>query len=49
MSWTDEEDEKLEQLFKEGKTISEISQTLQRNPGGILSRLSKHGWGIEYK
>ncbi|WP_396187587.1 hypothetical protein [Flavobacterium sp.] len=39
--WTSEDDEKLEILFCEGKTVSELSEIFKRNPGAIRSRINK--------
>ncbi|HNR31302.1 MAG TPA: hypothetical protein PKI11_10470 [Candidatus Hydrogenedentes bacterium] len=41
--WTVEEDDVLRSAFHEGQTIAEIAAHLQRQPGGIRSRLCKHG------
>ncbi len=40
-SWTKKEDEQLIREQKEGKTIKEMSETHQRTPGAIRSRLKK--------
>lgn len=39
--WTNEDDDKLELLFCEGKTVSELSEIFKRNPGAIRSRINK--------
>jgi len=39
--WTQELDEKLEELYQNGKTVSELCDIFQRQPGGIRSRLKK--------
>lgn len=39
--WTEENDEKLEKLFCEGKTIAELSEIFGRNGGAIRSRIRK--------
>ncbi|VVB76131.1 Uncharacterised protein [uncultured archaeon] len=39
--WTKEEEQQLTQLYNEGKQINEIATTLQRQQGGIKSRLKK--------
>ena len=44
MPWTDEQNEKLKKLFKEGYNINQISATLQRTMGGIKARLEKLGF-----
>ena len=41
MPWTKEEDEQLEILFCEGKSIKDLSKIFQRNKGGIVSRIKK--------
>lgn len=41
--WTSEEEALLTQLHKEGKTNREIAHILNRNEGGIESRLNKLG------
>lgn len=41
--WSTEDDEKLAQLYNEGKTIAELMAHFQRNRGGIRSRLRKLG------
>lgn len=42
-SWSKEEDFKLVNLYKSGKSIDEISESLGRKKGGIKSRLKKLG------
>jgi len=39
--WTPEDDEKLELLFCEGKTVKELSALFARNEGAINSRIKK--------
>lgn len=39
--WTQEDDNKLEKLFCEGKTTKELSEIFQRKPGAIRSRVKK--------
>jgi hypothetical protein len=39
--WTEDDDSKLELLFCEGKTITELSQIFERNEGAITSRIGK--------
>ncbi|MGJ7033717.1 hypothetical protein [Niabella hirudinis] len=39
--WTTEDDEKLELLFCEGKTVKELSAVFGRNEGSINSRIKK--------
>lgn len=39
--WTEEDDEKLELLFCEGKTVRELSVIFERNEGAIESRIKK--------
>jgi (p)ppGpp synthase/HD superfamily hydrolase len=41
MPWTQEDDDKLEQLFCEGKTTKELSEIFQRKQGAIRSRVKK--------
>ncbi len=43
VAWTPEEESILGDLFESGLSISQISDKLERNPGGIRSRLSKLG------
>ena len=40
-SWNKEDDDRLLALYRKGKSIKELSQTFQRNEGGILSRIRK--------
>jgi Protein of unknown function (DUF3276) len=40
-SWTYEEDEQLEQLIGENKSIEELSQILHRSEGTVYARLEK--------
>ena len=39
--WTKEDDDKLELLFCEGKTATELSEIFARNKGAINSRIKK--------
>lgn len=39
--WTAEDDEKLELLFCEGKTVKELTEIFGRNDGAIRSRIKK--------
>ena len=41
--WTNEEEQKLLRLFKEGKSPSKIADVLKRQPSSINSRLKKLG------
>ena len=41
MKWTKDDDEKLEQLFCEGKSIKELCEIFERNNGAIKSRINK--------
>lgn len=41
--WSDEDDQRLEQLFHKGKSIDELMYIFQRNRGSITSRLCKLG------
>ena len=41
--WGDEDDQRLGQLFHEGKSIEELMSIFQRNRGSIISRLRKLG------
>jgi hypothetical protein len=47
--WTVEDDEKLEILFCEGKTVKELTQIFQRKPGAIRSRIKKLELKEKYK
>ena len=40
-AWTEQEEEQLLQLYREGKKISEIAATLHRNTGAIRARIKK--------
>ena len=40
--WSAEDDERLIDLFHEGKRVEELVQIFQRNPGSIKSRLQKY-------
>jgi DNA-binding NarL/FixJ family response regulator len=42
-SWVPEEEQKLINLYKEGVTIKEIAEKLQRQKGAVTSRLKKIG------
>ena len=44
--WTKEDEELLAALFNDGKTVTELSKSFQRNEGGIKSRLAKLGLEI---
>ncbi|QIH32314.1 DUF3276 family protein [Sphingobacterium sp. DR205] len=39
--WSAEDDEKLEALFCEGKTVKELAATFERKEGAITSRIKK--------
>ncbi len=39
--WDDQQDGQLRQLFHAGKSVSEIAEAMQRQSGGIKSRLVK--------
>ena len=41
--WSEEDDLRLEQLFREGKSVEELMNIFQRNRGSIASRLRKLG------
>ena len=41
--WNKEEEKRLSMLYKQGATIQELAQELQRQPGGIRARLKKLG------
>lgn len=41
--WSDEDDQRLEKLFHEGKSIEDLMSIFQRNRGSITSRLRKLG------
>jgi len=41
MPWTEEADQKLTELFEQGKRVSELAVIFERNPGAIRSRLKK--------
>lgn len=49
MPWTQEDDDKLEQLFCEGKTTKELSEIFQRKQGAIRSRVKKMELEEKYK
>ena len=42
-SWTEEEERKLTSLYNQGISIKEIAKCLNRNEGGIASRIKKLG------
>jgi len=41
--WDAAQDEQLAQLFRAGRSVRELAETLQRQPGAIRSRLTKLG------
>lgn len=41
--WTEDEDIRLRNEYIKGKTMSELTNIFQRNPGAIRSRLKKVG------
>ncbi|MBK9463165.1 MAG: DUF3276 family protein [Sphingobacteriales bacterium] len=41
LPWTEEDDNKLELLFCEGKKVKELAETFGRNVGAINSRIKK--------
>ena len=41
--WTKKEDAELALLYSQGKTMTEIGESLQRNPGAINIRIEKLG------
>jgi hypothetical protein len=45
--WTKEDEELLAALFNDGKTVSELSKSFQRNEGGIVARLAKLGLEVK--
>lgn len=49
MPWTQEDDDKLERLFCEGKTTKELSGIFQRKQGAIRSRVKKLELKEKYK
>lgn len=49
MPWTQEDDNKLERLFCEGKTTKELSGIFQRKQGAIRSRVKKLELEEKYK
>lgn len=49
MPWTQEDDDKLERLFCEGKTTKELSGIFQRKQGAIRSRVKKLELEEKYK
>jgi len=42
--WTAEDLEKLEGLYKMGKTIYDLAEIFDRPVGGIVRQLKKLGW-----
>lgn len=49
MPWTQEDEDKLEQLFCEGKTTQELSDIFQRKQSAICSRVKKLELEEKYK
>ena len=49
MPWTQEDDDKLEQLFREGKTTKELSEIFRCKQGAIRSRVKKLELKEKYK
>ena len=47
--WTKEDEELLTALFNEGKSVSDLSKSFQRNEGGIRARLDKLGLATKEK
>lgn len=47
-SWTDEEKDKFEQLYKDGLSLENISQILNRSTGALSSMGSRMGLGDKY-
>ena len=41
VSWSEEDDEKLELLFCKGKSVKELASTFERKEGAIRSRIKK--------
>jgi hypothetical protein len=41
--WNAADDDRLRQLFREGKRVKELADAFQRQPGAIRSRLAKLG------
>lgn len=41
MPWREEDDEKLRQLYQEGKSTNELAEIFERNKGAIRSRIRK--------
>lgn len=39
--WDDHQDARLRQLHHAGKSVTEIAEAMQRQPGGIRSRMAK--------
>lgn len=44
--WSEEDDQRLERLFHEGKSIEELMIIFQRNHGSITARLHKLGFSV---
>lgn len=42
MSWKEDDDEKLQKMFNDGKTLNMLSKEFGRHPGSITKRLEKH-------
>ena len=40
--WSEDDDEKLQKLFKEGKKVKQLTDDFGRHPGSIRARLKKH-------
>ena len=45
--WSEEDDNLLMELYKEGRTVEDMTYIFQRNKGGITSRLNKLGLGTK--
>ena len=41
--WTEEDDNRLKQLYAEGRSVAELMEIFERNRGAIRSRLKKVG------
>ncbi len=48
LPWTTEDDEKLEGLYCEGKTVNELAMIFERKIGAIESRIKKLGLKEKY-
>ena len=44
--WSEEDDQRLAQLYMSGKNIDELMIFFQRNRGSIISRLRKLGYAL---